>query len=106
MIYNLLDFTVESIHTTQASSIVCCKIRNEIPVAITHMQNLTEKVTTLVETDQTIVYTWGKGEGGCLGQGSELDRNIPVPLSLSIEEHITKISTGKSHVFALDGKNH
>lgn len=104
MIYNLLDFTVKKIHTTQASSIVICRVRNEIPVAITHTSAYNEKQTTLVEGDQNIVYTWGKGEGGCLGNGFEIDALNPMPLSLSIEENISKISTGRNHVFALDNK--
>ena len=105
MIYCLLDFTVEKIHTTKYTSIACCKVRNGIPVALTHTHSSNEKVTTLVEADQNIVYTWGKGEGGCLGQGSEEDISTPTPLSLSIEESISKIAAGNSHTFALDNKN-
>lgn len=95
MLYNLLDFTVESVHATAEWSFASWKIRNEIPVPITHWINEKEKVTTVVDSNKNILFSWGKGAGGCLGHDTEHDLNIPTPLSLSIDEEITSILTGK-----------
>lgn len=52
MLYSLLDFTVESIHATEESSLAWCRIRNEIPVPITHNINDKDKVTTVVDSEK------------------------------------------------------
>ena len=102
MIYDLLDFTVESIHTTNDCSFACCKIRNEIPLPITHTLDSGEVVTTVIDSEKNIVYSWGKGDTGCLGNNRTEDTLSPHPVNLSIEEDITTIITGTNHVFALN----
>ena len=95
MLYSLLDFTVESIYTTAECSFACWRIRNDIPVPITHSINEKEKVTTVVDSEKNIVLSWGKCEGGWLGHDIDQDINIPTPLTLSIDEEISRIQTGK-----------
>lgn len=102
MIYNLLDFTVESIHATNSWSFAVWKIRNGIPVPITHKLANGETVTTVIDSEKNVVYSWGKGDSGCLGSESEDDIISPQPLTLSIDENISSIVTGKNHVFAVN----
>ena len=48
-----------------------------------------------------VIFSWGKGNGGCLGHDTDNDISIPTPITLSIDEEINSIITGKHHVFAL-----
>ena len=102
MLYTLLDFTVDSVHATDESSLARWKIRNEIPVPITHSISKEEKVTTVIDSEKIVIFSWGRGDTGCLGFDSDEDVRSPQPLTLSIEEKISSIVTGKSHVFAVN----
>jgi len=104
MLYNLLDFCVDSVHTTADSSFVWWRVRNDIPVPITHSISRTEKVSTVVDSDKNIVFSWGRGDTGCLGHDGDEDLDVPTPVTLSIEEWISSIVTGKHHVFALNNE--
>ena len=106
MIYSLLEFVIESVHCTKDSNVARCVIRNEMPVAITYSQaDSDEPLTTLIEPYHNILYSWGKGDSECLGHGNDRDITVPTPIAFSIEESVTKVATGDSHVFALDLKN-
>ena len=77
-----------------------------MPVAITYNQtDSDEPLTTLVEPYHNILYSWGKGDSGCLGHGVDKDINVPTPIAMSIEESVSKVATGDHHAFALDTKN-
>lgn len=102
MLYNLLDFTLESVHATSACSFAWGKIRNSMPAPITHYINATEKVTTVVDENKNLVFAWGKGDTMCLGDDERDDVTSPSPMTLSIEEDIVKIVTGHNHVLAFD----
>lgn len=55
-----------------------------------------------MDASKVIVYSWGKGSSGCLGIKCEEDIDTPSPLTLSIEENITTVVTGRNHVFAIN----
>lgn len=59
-------------------------------------------MTTVVDTNKNAIFSWGKGTTGCLGHDIDEDIETPMPLTLSIEEDIKAIVTGKDHVFALN----
>lgn len=102
MLYNLLDFTIETVHATSACSLVLGKIRNDMPAPISHYISQNEKVTTVVDADRNIVFSWGRGDTKCLGHDGEDDVFSPQPLTLSVEENISLIVTGSNHVLAFN----
>jgi alpha-tubulin suppressor-like RCC1 family protein len=104
MLYNLLDFSVESVHCTDSCSFACCKIRNDIPVPITHKLASGESVTTVVDSDKKIIFNWGDASSGCLLGSPKDDLCSPEVVGLSVEEPLTQLVTGKRHVFAVNSE--
>jgi alpha-tubulin suppressor-like RCC1 family protein len=93
-------------------------INSNIPVAVNTSGVLNGKFITQISTglmfsvalaSNATVYTWGVGANGQLGNGTNINSNVPVAVNMSgvlAGKTITKIAAGENHVLVLssDGK--
>ncbi|XP_032222416.2 ultraviolet-B receptor UVR8 isoform X3 [Nematostella vectensis] len=53
---------------------------------------------TAVVTDGGEIFTWGRGKGGRLGHGDNLNRHLPTEIEIGMEgKHVRGVSCGRAH---------